>query len=176
MQPEQFNHAANQPIPPLPSIRSAVLNDLKFLAPIQRGPQFATSNSANIYKKLYVQAQVQRQTQQIDAAIQLLKMQYDSIMASIQNSCSSPAGTAMPQPKNINESPVPNQTSFAAEFELPSAESRIDEIGTSLFGEMSNSKKRGFEIVLRDTVPTPSKRLEPADQSPPAKRTRLPGI
>ena len=63
-----------------------------------------------------LKAQAQLQTKRIDSAIQLLKLQYEAIMMSVQMTGESTLGPAIRHPPC-----PPNQPSFAAHFDLPSA-------------------------------------------------------
>jgi hypothetical protein len=94
-------------------------------------PQLLPSRSpANVYNS-NLKAQARIQTQQIDSAIHLLKMQYDAIMASVQQTPTQPLEhTPLQTPllpplrsTSATSSPAIEQTSFAMHFELPDPES-----------------------------------------------------
>jgi hypothetical protein len=82
-------------------------------------PQLVRSQP-NLYKDT-LKAQARIQTQQIDSAIQLLKMQYDSIMSSVQQSHKQPLEQLPPQPSS-SASQVVDHESFSAQFDLPDPE------------------------------------------------------
>ena len=135
-------------------------------------PQLLPSRSpANTYKPdLKVQARIQ--TQQIDSAIQLLKMQYDAIMASVHKSNLPQEQQLPPQPSTSAAStPVVDQKSFAAHFELPGPESEAQ--GTpARFMDATNTSKRkthGDSDGISDSC-SPSKSSECSRQS--TKRLR----
>jgi hypothetical protein len=71
---------------------------------------------------LNFKAQAQLQAQQIDSAIQLLKMQYDAIMSSVEKSAG-PSEVAANQSPSSTAPDVVDQSSFAADFELPRVDS-----------------------------------------------------
>ena len=153
----------------LSSLGSVGLNEPKFIAAGQsrftNTPQLAMSK-ANLYK-LRLQAQVQLQTQQIDGAIQLLKMQYDSIMKTIQSPCTSPVYINMPQNSSI-ATVILDQASFAAKFALPSLESRVEVFETI---ENSAQKKRVFsKSMSQDSA---SRQVEQTLKNSATKRVRL---
>ena len=104
-------------------------------------------NLANLYR-LNLKAQAQLQTQQIDSAIQLLKMQYDAIMSSVQKTgltaseeASVSASTDMIASKG---SIAVDQTSFAAQFELPAAKLENFDIRSSLPVETKINKRKAI--------------------------------
>jgi hypothetical protein len=86
--------------------------------PSMNTPQHQHSRSAaNVYRS-NLKAQARIQTQQIDSAIQLLKMQYDAIMASVQKS-----NLSVERPTPLTSASVTpalvDQKSFSIQFELP---------------------------------------------------------
>ena len=90
---------------------------------------FAASNPQQFYK-LNIKAQVQLQTQQIDSAIQLLKMQYDSIMASVQHSNAASREQQTASASAGQSSEAVDQSSFAVQFELPGPECDCEHLGS----------------------------------------------
>ena len=185
MQNDYVQYAALSAL--LPSIRSTTSNDPALAVSDHRylatTPQFALHNPANLHR-MRLQTQVQRQMQQINAAIQLLEMQYDSIMFQIQNTaCTSSlhSCTAMPQQRHTNTSVVLDQTTFAAKFALLRAESGVEDSRSFPSSESPFNTKRGcLDFVSRDspataTVPAPRTSLNLSAHDPPfqAKRARL---
>ena len=86
--------------------------------------------------RLNLKAQAKLQTQQIDSAIQLLKMQYDAIMQSVHKTQSVPPSSGKGQVAH-------NQTSFAAQFALPlTTDSELAAVYTSMSMEAKISRKR----------------------------------
>ena len=116
----------------LPPIRSAVYNGVG-------GGRILEIPSTLDLQRWNVKAQAQLQTQQIDSAIQLLKMQYDAIMSSVQKNGQSDSGDAS-QSSRGNSSVALDQTSFAAQFELPFAAGC--DVRSSLSVETRISNKR----------------------------------
>ena len=138
-------------IPATHSDQSAASEDLKLMAAghahLLNTPRYALSRPSNLYK-LQLQAQVRVQIQQIDGAIQLLKKEHGSIMTLIQMTGLSSACTAMTQPNNAKASEVVNQACFAAQFELPRAESGIEAFGAFQSSETAVGNKRSIlELV-----------------------------
>ena len=89
-----------------------------------------------------LKAQAQLQTQQIDSAIQLLKMQYDAIMLSVHRASQSSSSTQLPC---CNVTAATDQASFATQFELPlTAKSEIEYVPSSLSVETTICRKRTF--------------------------------
>ena len=77
-----------------------------------------------------LQTQIRLQTQQIDSAIQLLKMQYDSIMTSLQMSEYNQPHRPSLLPNSQESRATTQQMTFDAQFDLSGAE---------LFGERASS-------------------------------------
>ena len=110
MQNDYVQYAALSAL--LPSIRSTTSNDPALAVSDHRylatTPQFALHNPANLHR-MRLQTQVQRQMQQINAAIQLLEMQYDSIIIQIQNSaCTSLSLIHISEPTDRQKSRMPS--------------------------------------------------------------------
>ena len=174
----QRAHPNLQNIGFLPSIHSAaVLNDSKLRAgSFISIPQLSATHPSNIYK-MHLKAQAQLQTQQIDSAIHLLKMQYDAIISSIQSSSSVCADVGVQSQECDTTTPaVQDQASFAAQFALPCAESE---------NKTAVGNKRGLHgLIARDSAPTvpvvkaitstpSSSKTAVQDPSFPTKRARL---
>lgn len=102
----------------LPVMKSPAFNVAPCPCPSMSTPQFLPPRSSVYNSNLKTQARIQ--TQQIDSAIQLLKMQYDAIMASVQekHEISSP----LPLPSSATPSQVVDHKSFSTLFELPAPE------------------------------------------------------
>jgi hypothetical protein len=91
------------------------------------------------YYQPNLKAQARFQTQQIDSAIQLLKIQYDAIMSSVQQSQS-------PLPRiSVTSTQVVDQTSFSAQFELPGPASD-EQVATAREMETSSFKRQWDNI------------------------------
>ena len=103
----------------------------------------APSNSCEAnHVRPSLKAQAQLQTQQIDSAIQLLKMQYDAIMLSVHRASQSSSSTQLPC---CNVTAATDQASFATQFELPlTAKSEIEYVPSSLSVETTICRKRTF--------------------------------
>jgi hypothetical protein len=86
-------------------------------------PQSLTAKTQQHAYKMTLKAQAQLQTQQIDSAIQLLKMQYDAIMSSVEQSTRSTCSEVAARPSESQKSTAVDQGSFAVDFELPGPES-----------------------------------------------------
>jgi hypothetical protein len=141
---------ADKPI--LPPIRTVLANGT-VLAP-------EANMSAN---KLHVKSQAQLQTQQIDKAIQLLKMQYDAIMASVEKSANAQSDDASVRPASTKASNSLDQGSFAADFELPSADSNCGLFGSALpssFSSCNSNRKRDPEQFISVDKASPSKKMK----------------
>jgi hypothetical protein len=91
----------------LPAMNAPAFNGAPCPCPALFLPQRRYQND------LKVQARIQ--TQQIDSAIQLLKMQYDAIMASVQDK----PHTSTTVPSTATSSQDVDHKSFAMQFELP---------------------------------------------------------
>jgi hypothetical protein len=118
--------------------------------------------SANAYQK----ARARIQTQQIDSAIQLLKMQYDAIMASVQISNLPVEG---PQQSTSATSPqVVDQKSFAMQFELPRPESDEQGAATTLAIDTTSACKR-----KTDSHPDENTRANKTSESSLPSKKRL---
>jgi hypothetical protein len=116
----QLNNIAMLPVMHVPSY-----NVVACPCPSMSTPHLlASRNHANVYKS-NLKAQARIQTQQIDSAIQLLKMQYDAIMASVQKSNQPLEQSSAPPPTSATLSKVVDQKSFAIQFELPRPESDV---------------------------------------------------
>ena len=93
--------------------------------------------------RLSLNAQAQLQTQQIDSAIQLLKMQYNAIMLSVHRASQSSSSFPNAQPTCCSATAARDQASFAAQFELPpTAKSGIEYVKSSLSLETKVGSKR----------------------------------
>ena len=106
----------------------------------------APSNSCEAnHVRLSMKAQAQLQTQQIDSAIQLLKMQYDAIMLSVHRASQSSSSVPTTQLPCCNVTAARDQASFATQFELPlTAKSGIEHVRSSLSLETRIGSKRTF--------------------------------
>lgn len=126
----------------------------------------------NLYN-LNLKAQAQLQTKQIDSAIQLLKMQYDAIMSTVEKSNCSPCDDTSAHIHSSETSATKDQTSFAAQFELPGPEFVGEQLGlsaASTFAMRASSPKRSLKTML-STGSANSKSSK--DMSPPdAKRSK----
>jgi hypothetical protein len=173
----QLNSLAMLPVAPV--MRAPALNVVPYPCPPFNMPQLLQSRSpANDYKTT-LKAQARIQTQQIDSAIQLLKMQYDAIMVSVQQSHNQPVEKASTLPsKSATTSQVVDHDSFANQFDLPDPEFDA-QIGTSFaidsavtFKRKNDSHSDGMSIKsLVDTeASSPTKTSESNLQ--PKKRLR----
>jgi hypothetical protein len=90
-------------------------------------------------------AWIRLQTQHIDSAIQLLKMQYDVIMTSVENS----GYTRQPRPSVITSRPesreFQEQMMFDAQFDLSSAVSVGEHEPASISCATASTHKRGSD-------------------------------
>ena len=117
----------------------------------------ASRNPQSIYNS-NLKTQAQLQTQQIDAAIHLLKMQYDAIMASVENSNSlsledGGAHAHSCRPESLH------QRSFAAQFELPCPESVGVQLGSGPAadtGLQSNGLRKKRNLQAMQSMENPS--------------------
>ena len=145
----------------LPAMRVPAVNACPCPCPSNTPQLFPSRSPANAYKSnLKVQAQIQLQTQQIDSAIQLLKMQYDAIMASVQKSnLPMDQPTQQPTSTSATSSHVVDQKSFAMQFELPCPESDEPSTATRAMDTTTACKRKagrhleGISITSVDTEP-----------------------
>jgi hypothetical protein len=117
-------------------------------------PMFASKEARNTRQfcsqNLKVQALLQ--TQQINTAIQLLKMQYEAIMASVHRSQCLSERAAIQTPTSQESAPL-DQSSFASDFELPRLDSFSRQLGsstTALIKNSSNKKRDLYDIERAD--------------------------
>ena len=115
-----------QGVPLLPPIFSPSFSQSRFGAQALQH-SLPSRNRQNAHK-LNLKAQAQMQTQQIDSAIQLLKMQYDAIMSSVEKSAC-PSEVAASQSPSSKSPEAVDQSSFAADFELPRVDSACAQLG-----------------------------------------------
>ncbi len=130
----------------LPVIRPPAFNVISCPCPPMIVPQLLpTRCPANDYNT-NLKAQVRMQTQQIDSAIQLLKMQYDAIMSSVQQSPhQSHLIREQPSPSMKSAtSQVVDHKSFSMRFEL-SGPDFDEQIGTACVMDTPTTCKRKIE-------------------------------
>uniref|UniRef100_A0A7S0QNC8 Uncharacterized protein n=1 Tax=Cryptomonas curvata TaxID=233186 RepID=A0A7S0QNC8_9CRYP len=133
------NHLNN--LATLPMMRVPAFNAASCFCPSMNTPQLPSRSPANVYKSnLKVQAQIQ--TQQIDSAIQLLKMQYDAIMASVQKSNLPLEGPNQQPSTSATSSQVVDQKSFVMQFELPRPESDEQSTATRVMDTATACKRK----------------------------------
>ena len=189
-----FEHPASfhphiQTLSLLPSVDYGVFNDVKLNASIQTLEAWLPAmNPASAYT-MNVKAHAHFQTQQIDSAIKLLKMQYDSIMLSVKSTGQLPSGSGATQQSLSSTVDFPEQASFAVQFSLPGEESRIEYSRLSSSHETVNSKKRSAQeltveitaqrenVVSIENLVSNSESLEiknPEQSSQAKKRPRRP--
>jgi hypothetical protein len=132
----------------LPVMNPPAFNFVSCPCPSMNTPQFLPSRSpANVFKSS-LKAQARIQAQQIDSAIQLLKMQYDAVMASVQNS----HNQTLEQPNfplsstAAAPSQVVDQKSFAMRFELPDPESDKQCSAASVMETASSKRKIRYDF------------------------------
>ncbi len=151
----------------LPVMRTPALNVGAFACPPMSSPQLMSTRSPeNVYQS-NLKAQARIQAQQIDSAIQLLKMQYDAIMSSVQQSQShnQPAEQLPPVPStSAISTQVVDQTSFSAQFELPGPESN-EQVATARVMDTATTCKRKTDSD--DGISITS--LVDSESSPPSK-------
>eukprot|EP00291_Cryptomonas_curvata_P020937 CAMPEP_0172171550 /NCGR_PEP_ID=MMETSP1050-20130122/11955_1 /TAXON_ID=233186 /ORGANISM="Cryptomonas curvata, Strain CCAP979/52" /LENGTH=175 /DNA_ID=CAMNT_0012842995 /DNA_START=79 /DNA_END=606 /DNA_ORIENTATION=- len=147
------NHLNN--LATLPMMRVPAFNAASCFCPSMNTPQLPSRSPANVYKSnLKVQAQIQ--TQQIDSAIQLLKMQYDAIMASVQTSHQPLEQPSSATSASATSSPVVDQKSFSAQFELPGPESDEQPAEAREMDSATTSKRRTAGISITSLVDSES--------------------
>ena len=123
----------------------ALHNQAQNLQPIHSSIVPPTNSCEANHVRLRLKAQAQLQTQQIDSAIQLLKMQYDAIMLSVHRASQSFFSVPTAQPSCCNAAAARDQASFAAQFELPpTAKSGIEYVRSSLSMETKVGSKRAL--------------------------------
>ena len=134
-------------------------------------------NSSNL-SRLSLKAQAQLQAQQIDSAIHLLKMQYETIMRSLQKDCQSQSVEFRSRQSTRME--LKDQTTFGSQFDLPISEkSDIDFVRSSISIENSvgskilhHSRSSAAAISITNLLAN-SDSNQPALEWEPKKRSRL---
>ena len=125
-------------------------------------------------------AQAQLQARHIESAIQLLKTEYNAIMASLQQASKpTPCDTSVRCLFSKGPSAL-NQTSFEAQFRLPPpSKSEIDYTSSSLSTEAEASKKKralvdesGFTAIAISNLLTDSEHCPPSKLQCGNKRPR----
>jgi hypothetical protein len=123
----------------LPVMRAPALNVGAFACPLMHTQLMSARSPADVYNS-NLKAQARIQAQQIDSAIQLLKMQYDAIMASVQQSHNQPLD--QPSTQSSTSSQVVDQTSFSTQFDLPGPASEEQVAATSAIDTTSSCKRK----------------------------------
>ena len=129
---------------------------------------------------LSYKAQAQLQARHIESAIQLLKTEYNAIMASLQQASQSMFCDTSVQCLTRKDPSALDQTSFEAQFRLPPpAKSEIDYTLSSLSTEAEASKKKralvdesGFTAIAISNLLTDSEHCPPSKLQSGNKRTR----
>ncbi len=168
----QLNNLAMLPVIHVPSFNVSP-------CPSMNMPQHLSSSCPAYVYKSSLKAQARIQTQQIDTAIQLLKMQYDEIMASVQNS-HQPLDQPPPlESTSATPSPVFDQTSFSVQFELPGPgsdekPSKAREMESStIFKRKTESHPDGISITsLVDSESCPPTKTSESDLQSKKRRRR----
>ncbi len=115
----------------LPMMRTTAFNVVACPHPSTNTPQTLPSRNPEAFYTSQVKAQARIQTQQIESAIQLLKLQYDAIMKSVQKSqtqsllhpplqpsASQPTLLLLPSTSSTSNQVIDHR-SFSLQFELP---------------------------------------------------------
>ena len=119
---------------------------------------------------LSCKAQAQLQARQIESAIQLLKTEYNAIMASLQQASQSTSCDTSMQCLTSKDPSASDQTSFEAQFWLPPpAKSGIDYILSSLPNEAKPGKKRALVDESGFTAIAICNLLADPEHCPPSK-------
>ena len=118
---------------------------------------------------LSCKAQAQLLARQIESAIQLLKTEYNAIMASLQQASQSICDTSV-QCLTSNDQSALNQTSFEAQFWLPPpAKSRIDYTLSPFLTDAEAGKKRALVDESGITAIAICNLLAEPEHCPPSK-------
>ena len=119
---------------------------------------------------LSCKAQAQLQARQIESAIQLLKTEYNAIMASLQHASQSISCDTSAQCLTSKDPSALNQTSFEARFRLlPSSKSGIDYMLSPFLTDAEAGKKRALVDESGVTAISISNLLADSEHCPPSK-------
>ena len=145
-------------------IRPASLTTLNYLSG-RPSLNVDARNFQTLYQSNLVKAQAQLQTQQINAAIQLLKAEYNALMKSI---LSSDQRVHKVTPLAVD------QTTFTSQFELPAAAESVTDDWSSLALGTKHIHKRSYsDDGIKSVLENASCRIVKSDHCHGTKRTRM---
>ena len=146
---------------------SFTITNLPVNIPLMPNYVFVSSQATSCRPSCKAQAQLQ--ARQIESAIQLLKTEYNAIMASLQQASHSISCRTSDQCLTSKDPSALNQTSFKDQFRLPPPAKSIDYMLSPLSTEAEAGKKRALVDESGFTAMSISNLLADSEYCPPSK-------